>query len=96
MYSDTDWHNVFIFQSAIENVYEVEYVHLKNGRYYHYMQDSDIPPYREYNVTIKTSYGYLTGNIICCSAGTIEEPFKRYDMLINLCPESKDFESFDE
>ncbi|WQJ53429.1 MAG: hypothetical protein [Wendovervirus sonii] len=96
IYSDSDWSNVHIFQHAIENCYGVEYVNLKNGKYHNFFNDGDIPPYREYELIIKTNFGYLTGNIICCSAGTMEDPFSRYDILINLGPENKDYVPFDE
>lgn len=83
--SDSDWSNVFNAISMLKHIPEINEIIYSSGKYYNYFQfDGDKTPYREYELTIDTKYGRILGTIICCAAGSQDDPFKTYDMILNL------------
>jgi len=92
VYSDMGWNTVFDLIDAVRQFPEVDDVYVSNGVYYNYLTTAkkDVAPYRDYNWVVKTAYGYLNGYIRCCAAGTVEDPFLRYDIVISLYPAKED------
>lgn len=84
-YSDLDWHNVFECIHLLEYLNGINHIEISSGKYYNYLDfDNDKIPYREYLLNITTDYGYIAGKVTCCSAGTIDDPFKQYDLVISV------------
>jgi hypothetical protein len=87
LFSDTAWQNVREFVRALHNIEGVADVYVGAGEYYNYLSSKSKPfdpAYRDYKLTIETEFGNLEGYIRCCAAGTAEDEFDRYDMVISL------------
>ena len=86
IYSDSGWQNVDIALGALQEVDGVADVVCSAGRYENYLNgDGSRPPVRRYQLEIQTQFGtQINGELMCHSAGTIEDPFSRYDMSISL------------
>jgi len=86
MYADTDWSNVFSFINALECLYGIDSVNVSNGKYYNYFNENK-SPYRQYDIKVLTKFGTLSGNIICCAAGSVDDPFSMYGITVNISPD---------
>lgn len=77
LYHDENWHGVTLVVDAIESLgYECE-VSVKDGGY----RENDGARWKEYCLTITTPEGFeIHGTLNCHAAGTVEDPFDRYDM----------------
>ena len=85
VYSDRGWQHVSAAADGIQrNIPEVDDVILGAGEYRNYFSDTNEPPYRDYKLLIETQNGIIHGYIRCCSAGSVDDPFSRYDMVISL------------
>lgn len=85
IYSDSAWQNVSAAVDGIRiNIPEVDDVILGAGKYYNYLSSSLEAPYREYKLLIETQYGNISGYLRCCAAGSTDDPFSKYDMVISL------------
>lgn len=85
VYSDSGWQHVSAAADGIQrNIPEVDDVILGAGEYRNYLSDTNEPPYRDYKLLIETQNGIIHGYIRCCSAGSVDDPFSRYDMVISL------------
>jgi len=68
----------------------IDDVILSNAHYENYLDfDNDKCPIREYQMDIETKYGKIRGYIRCFAAGTIDDPFSSYDLIIHLYPIEK-------
>lgn len=84
VYSDTDWHNVKKLLNTFRQISGISEIHCASGVYYNFINKlGDDLPYRDYDLTIDTEYGQIDGYIRCCAAGTIEDPFCKYDMIVS-------------
>jgi hypothetical protein len=83
-YSDMGWENAQAHIAALRTVKGVKDVISSAGVYYNYFAgtspDINRPAYRKYDLTIETEYGTLEGQLICHSAGSVDDVFSRYDM----------------
>lgn len=85
LYHDDGWENVDKALDGIcQTIEEVEDIQVSGGKYFNYNFNTNETPYRDYKIIIKTQYGNIEGYLRCCAAGTVEDPFDRYDMLISL------------
>lgn len=87
LYTDNDWRGVSNTFKTIESVIgdngELE-VNVENGGYWKHIQE--FPNYKEYKFTITLNNGIVIGGSLKChSAGTMEDPFGRYDITITMC-----------
>ena len=89
MHSDDAWQGVSELVDIIWDVEGVKDIAVGAGVYHNYItkQDPTSPAYRDYKMTVFTDYGNLSGYIRCCAAGTAEDEFSRYDMVISLYPD---------
>jgi hypothetical protein len=92
IYSDENWRGVYDVCDAIEDAgYEVE-VTVKDGGYRNslggntlYTGKHDVSYWKEYLLTITSEDGVtLEGHLNCHAAGSVEDPFDRYDMSLVL------------
>lgn len=76
-YRDENWHGVTLVVDAIESLgYDCE-VSVKDGGY----RENDGAKWKEYLLLIRTPEGFeIHGTLNCHAAGTVEDPFDRYDM----------------
>ena len=86
LYRDSNWEAVFNAIDIIKNVIgeegEVD-VTVKNGGYW--KTAGETPNYKEYLLKINMNNGIeINGSLKCHSAGTMEDPFDRYDITITL------------
>lgn len=86
LYKDDAWQGVSNVFKTIESVIgdngELE-VYVENGGYWKHVQE--FPNYKEYKFTITLNNGIaINGSLKCHSAGTMEDPFERYDMTITM------------
>jgi hypothetical protein len=85
MYKDEFWEGVDMTLEAINNAIgedgDVE-VTVKNGGY---ADRIDVfPNYKQYNICITLNCGVIINGVLKChAAGTIENPFERYDITVN-------------
>lgn len=87
LFSDTAWQNVREFVKALHNIDGVVDVYVGAGEYHNYLSTKSKPfdpAYRDYKLTIETEFGNLEGYLRCCAAGSAEDEFDRYDMVISL------------
>lgn len=85
LYRDNSWENVYDVKAWLENFDEVEDVIMSSGVYHKYLNGSNDLPYRTYKILINTTFGTkIGGEITCSAAGTMQDPFDRYDMTISL------------
>ena len=77
LYHDENWHGVTLVVDAIESLgYDCE-VSVKDGGY----RENDGAKWKEYLLLIRTPDGFeIHGTLNCHAAGTVEDPFDRYDM----------------
>ena len=76
-YRDENWHGVTLVVDAIESLgYECE-VTVKDGGY----REHDGAKWKEYLLQITSPEGFVVhGTLNCHAAGSMEDPFDRYDM----------------
>lgn len=87
IYNDTDWHHVHELAENINNLDGINEVILSAGKYENYFDfDGDKSPIRNYDMNISTAYGKLHGYIRCFAAGTVNDPFSKYDLLVYIYP----------
>lgn len=85
IYSDSGWESVTELLNDMKNVDGVESVYTNAGVYHNYLNNNTDMPYRTYELTIETIYNKdIGGEIVCSAAGTMEDPFKRYDISCTL------------
>lgn len=86
LYKDDAWQGVSNAFKTIESVIgdngELD-VWVENGGYWKTIQH--FPNYKEYRFKITLNNGIaINGSLKCHSAGTMEDPFERYDMTITM------------
>lgn len=88
IFSDYDWSNVFALRdkmqeviNAINLLYDSNYEFEFGGGVYK-KSDDRMNKYREYTFTITDAYSGETrsGSVICFAAGSIGNPFGKYDI----------------
>ena len=88
MFSDYDWSNVFALRDKIQEVinainllYDSNYEFEFGGGVYK-KSDYRVNEYREYTfvITDTDSKETRSGSVICCAAGSMENPFSKYDI----------------
>jgi len=81
LYHDENWHGVTLVVDAIESLgYECE-VTVKDGGYRSNPKDPFGLPWKEYLLRIETPEGFeVKGILNCHAAGSMQDPFDRYDM----------------
>lgn len=87
IYRDEAWQNAKYVLNAIENVVNKNAemnVWCENGGYW--KQIHEFPNYKEYKFSIYFSeYDFeINGSLKCHSAGTLEDPFERYDITVTM------------
>lgn len=89
IFHDDAWQNVKRLRDAITGIDGVDDIDMWAGEYHNYLQTAspDKSPYRDYKTVVYTAFGNLSGYIRCCAAGTTEDPFSGYDIVISLYPE---------
>lgn len=77
LYRDENWHGVTLVVDAIESLgYECE-VSVKDGGY----REHDGAKWKEYLLKITSPEGFVVnGTLNCHAAGSMQDPFDRYDM----------------
>lgn len=92
LYSDETWKGVDDITNAIKSLgFECELT-IKDGGYRNslgghtmFANGNDVSYWKEYNISITTDTGVMVnGTINCHAAGTVENPFERYDMSLVL------------
>ena len=86
LYKDENWEAVNQVFDIIENIIghngELN-VWCENGGYW--KRAGEFPNYKEYKFNIQLTNGNeINGSLKCHTAGTIEDPFDRYDVTINM------------
>jgi len=91
LYKDDDWSAVHSMVGDMRKVNGVNDIYMGSGIYHNYLSTrhrADVPPYRTYKITIETVCGInIGGEITCCAAGTVEDPFYKYDIACSLWKE---------
>lgn len=87
IHRDDNWSNVFhVFDIISDTLGEDQWdinVWCENGGYW--KRAGEFPNYKEYKVQITSTTGIeINGSLKCHSAGTMEDPFSRYDMTLTL------------
>ena len=92
IFSDYDWSNVFALRNKMQEVinainilYGSNFAFEFGGGVYK-KSDDRMNEYREYkfNITDVDSEETLNGSVICSSAGSIENPFEKYDISLTI------------
>lgn len=85
IFKDDDWRYAHQIVNAIRNVPNVNDINCGAGIYYNYNSTTDLP-YRDYKLTVFTDFGTLGGYLRCSAAGSVDDPFKRYDVTVSVYP----------
>ena len=91
LYSDDTWQAVDDYKKVLESLgWEVE-VSVKGGGYCDYDQSDGMPRSKVYNLTLTNEDDgmVLEGYCKMMAAGTVEDPFSRYDTCIIIWPKPK-------
>lgn len=90
LYSDDYWAAKDDYRKAIESLGAKFYCWCDNGGYTDYDSSDNMPRSKKYNIEITFEDGMkINGYMKFMAAGTIEDPFKRYDTCIVLEPTSR-------
>ena len=78
LYRDNDWSNVWKLVDAIKEMGCEVSCGTKDGGY---RESKDgLNQWKEYTLDIDHNGIHLDGTLTCCAAGTVEDPFDRYDI----------------
>ena len=92
IFSDYDWSNVFVLRdkmqeviNAINLLYDSNYDFEFRGGVYK-KSDDGMNEYREYTFVITDTHSGETrrGLVVCSPAGSIEDPFNKYDISLTV------------
>lgn len=86
IHHDDNWSDAFyifdVINDALGKDWDID-VWCENGGYW--KQITEFPNYKEYKLKITSTTGIeINGSLKCHSAGTMEDPFSRYDMTLTL------------
>lgn len=86
IHKDDNWSHAFNVFDIISDTLGEEWdinVWCENGGYW--KRIDEFPNYKEYKVKITSTTGIeINGSLKCHSAGTLEDPFSRYDITLTL------------
>jgi len=88
LFHDDDWSNVSKMVGIIKDTEGVNDIDVWAGEYHNYINKAKPidPAYRDYKIVVYTDFGKLGGYIRCCAAGTVEDEFSSYDMIVSVYP----------
>lgn len=90
LYKDENWQAVDDYIKAIESLGCEVRVWCENGGYTDYDPSDNMPRSKEYKIEITYEDGMVVGGYIkCMAAGTVSNPFARYDTTMVLWPKPK-------
>ena len=89
LYEDNDWTYLRALMDDLANVPGVRYFNYGGGKYHQNGKEFGESAYKLYTVEIETEFDtIIRGEVYCNFAGTIDDPWSRYDMTVNFWRDS--------
>ena len=90
LYKDNDWTYLRALMNDLSNVPGVRDFNYGGGKYHQNGKEFGESAYKLYTVEIETEFDtIIRGEVYCNFAGTIDDPWSRYDMTVNFWRDSE-------
>jgi hypothetical protein len=90
IYKDNDWRYLKALMADLSNVPGVRDFNYGGGKYHQNGKEFGESAYKLYTVEIETEFDtIIRGEVYCNFAGTIADPWSRYDMTVNFWRDSE-------